>query len=277
MASGTTATYLLPYPLSTDAVDVAGDVQALATALDTELLLKAPLASPAFTGNPTAPTPNDADNDTSIATTAFVKNQLYLTAATAVSTYAPLASPALTGNPTAPTQTLGNNTTRIATTAFVQAGLNALVTLPTQTGNSGKFLTTNGTVASWANIATSNVTGLDTTLNALPSTYAPLNILFNTQTSGYTLILTDASKQVQMNVATGHNLLIPTDASVAFPIGTVIVVVQLGVGQTTIAAVTPGTTTVDATPGLKLRAQYSTATLVKRAANTWIVSGDLIA
>lgn len=70
-------------------------------------------ASPALTGNPTAPTPNPADNDTSIATTAFVK--------TVVADYAPLASPALTGNPTAPTPITADNDTSIATTAFVKA------------------------------------------------------------------------------------------------------------------------------------------------------------
>jgi hypothetical protein len=55
----------------------------------------APLASPAFTGNPTAPTPTAGDNDTSIATTAFV--------VTALLPYAPLASPVFTGDPRAPT------------------------------------------------------------------------------------------------------------------------------------------------------------------------------
>jgi len=97
----------------------------------------APLASPALTGNPTAPTPATGDDDTSIATTAFVKAQGYLTTAPVtsvagktgavtlvvgdVSGAAPLASPALTGTPTAPTATLGTNTTQIATTAFVLA------------------------------------------------------------------------------------------------------------------------------------------------------------
>ena len=75
--------------------------------------LYAPVASPAFTGNPTAPTPASGDNDTSIATTAFVK----------VQGYAPLASPAFTGNPTAPTAALADNDTSIATTAFVQQEL----------------------------------------------------------------------------------------------------------------------------------------------------------
>jgi len=40
------------------------------------LALKADLNSPTFTGNPSAPTPTTGDNDTSIATTAFVQNQI---------------------------------------------------------------------------------------------------------------------------------------------------------------------------------------------------------
>ena len=75
--------------------------------------LYAPLASPVFTGDPRAPTPASGDNDTSIATTAFVKAQ----------GYAPLASPAFTGNPTAPTAALADTDTSIATTAFVQQEL----------------------------------------------------------------------------------------------------------------------------------------------------------
>lgn len=105
MASGATGTYGLPYPLQTDGVDVAADVQSLATAVEIELLLKAPLDSPTFIGNPTAPTPSSSDNDTSIATTAFVKAQSYLTTTTAASTYAPIASPTFTGTATIPTIT----------------------------------------------------------------------------------------------------------------------------------------------------------------------------
>lgn len=80
------------------------------TNLVSDLAAKAPLASPVFSGDPTAPTPSTGDNDTSIATTAFVKNQAY----------APLASPAFSGNPTTPTPAVGDNDTSIASTAFVQ-------------------------------------------------------------------------------------------------------------------------------------------------------------
>jgi hypothetical protein len=87
---------------------------------------RAPLASPAFTGNPTAPTPTVGDNDTSIATTAFVNAQGYGTVAyidAADALKAPLASPALTGVPTAPTAAPGTGTTQLATTAFVAAAV----------------------------------------------------------------------------------------------------------------------------------------------------------
>lgn len=83
----------------------------------------ATLASPVLTGTPTAPTPATADNTTKIATTAYVQAQGYLTSATAGTTYAPLASPALTGTPTAPTPLTADNTTKVATTAYVKAQL----------------------------------------------------------------------------------------------------------------------------------------------------------
>jgi hypothetical protein len=106
------------------------------TAVTASLALKADLASPTFTGDPKAPTPSTGDNDTSIATTAFVKAQSYLTSAD-LSAYAPLASPALSGNPTAPTPTAGDNDTSIATTAFVTGALTAKADLasPTFTGD----------------------------------------------------------------------------------------------------------------------------------------------
>jgi hypothetical protein len=87
---------------------------------------KAPLASPVFTGNPTAPTPTAGDNDTSIATTAFVTTAV---AAVSGGGGAPINSPAFTGNPTAPTPSPGDNDTSIATTAFVTA---AVALVPSQ-------------------------------------------------------------------------------------------------------------------------------------------------
>lgn len=84
---------------------------------------RAPLASPALTGSPTAPTPTTGNNSTRIATTAFVQASL-----PNISLYAPLASPAFTGSPTAPTQSTSDNSTKVATTAFVKANLPDLST-----------------------------------------------------------------------------------------------------------------------------------------------------
>jgi len=71
----------------------------------------AQLDSPVFTGDPKAPTAAAGDNDTTIATTAFVT--------TAVQGLAPIASPIFTGDPRAPTPASGDNDTSIATTQFV--------------------------------------------------------------------------------------------------------------------------------------------------------------
>lgn len=94
---------------------------------------KANTASPAFTGTPTAPTAAVDTNTTQLATTAYVVGQGYLKAATATATYAPLASPTFTGTPTAPTPAAGTNTTQLATTAFVTRDFAKLVS-PSFTG-----------------------------------------------------------------------------------------------------------------------------------------------
>jgi len=71
---------------------------------------------------------------------------------TGLSDYAPLNSPALTGTPTAPTAAVGTNTTQIATTAFVTNAITNYSPYPSQTGNSGKFLTTDGSDVSWVQV-----------------------------------------------------------------------------------------------------------------------------
>lgn len=71
-----------------------------------------------------------------------------------LSAKAPLASPTFTGTPAAPTAAQGTNTTQVATTAYVQTELANVDALPDQSGNGGKYLTTDGTDASWASITT---------------------------------------------------------------------------------------------------------------------------
>lgn len=97
-------------------------------------------------------------------------------------------------------------------------------------------------------------------------------------TNAYTAALTDKDKWLELsNGATAGTFFINVDASVNFPIGSQINMIQTGTGQITIAATTSGTTTINATPGFKLRAQWSSATLIKRAANLWVLVGDLVA
>jgi hypothetical protein len=95
----------------------------------------------------------------------------------------------------------------------------------------------------------------------------------NPQTASYTLVLADKAKVVEMNVGSANSLTVPTNASVEFPIGTQIHIVQTGSGQTTVVAPSGGT--VNTATTLKLRAQWSAATLIKRAENTWVLVGDL--
>ena len=102
------------------------------------------------------------------------------------------------------------------------------------------------------------------------------NALINTnaQTANYTLVLTDGQKLVEMNVGSANILYVPTNASVAFPVGTSIDILQTGAGKTQILPVTSGTTTIHSANGAYLRAQWSIATLVKRATDDWVLFGD---
>lgn len=107
------------------------------------------------------------------------------------------------------------------------------------------------------------------------SSYAVKSLTINAQVASYTLVIADAGKQVEISSATGVTLTVPTNAVAAFPIGTTIIIVQTGAGQITVAG--SAGVTVNATPGLKMYGQWSTALLLKRATDTWLLSGDLSA
>ena len=125
-------------------------------------------------------------------------------------------------------------------------------TYPTQTGNSGKYLATNGTAVSWE--------------AAVPT----LNLTLNAQTgTTYTIQATDLNKLVTLDNASGITLTIPNGV---FTTGQTVNIQQLGAGQVTIAS--DGTTTFTGT-GTKLRAQYSAASIVCTGTNTFTVIGDL--
>lgn len=103
---------------------------------------------------------------------------------------------------------------------------------------------------------------------------------YNAQTgTAYTLALTDAPATslsqgiVSMNNAAANVLTVPLNSVVAFPVGTVIQVNQLGVGQTTIAAT--GGVTIRTAASLTARTQYSQLLLTKIGTDTWMLSGDM--
>jgi len=175
----------------------------------------AELDSPAFTGVPTAPTPLSIDNSTTLATTAYVKNQGYVTASTApvtsvfsrtgavtaqsgdytvgqVTGAAPILSPTFLGTPAAPTAAPGTSTTQLATTAFVQAAV----------GSSTAILAQSTTTCSGCPITYGNT---DTTIIShsvtMPSSGCPCRVY-----AYYTLYLTTGSSGADLaRVTDGTN------------------------------------------------------------------------
>jgi hypothetical protein len=96
----------------------------------------------------------------------------------------------------------------------------------------------------------------------------------NNQTADYTLVLADAGRLVTMNAATGTlTVTIPANSSVAFPTGTHIDVARLG--ESTVQVTGATGVSVNATPGTKLRDQYSAGTMILYGGDTWLLVGDL--
>ena len=99
------------------------------------------------------------------------------------------------------------------------------------------------------------------------------------QTADYTPVLNDQYQAlILMNKATAINFTIPTNASVAYPVGTAITVLNIGAGALTIKAVTSGTTTVlsaGAVAAQPTLAQYKTAVCIKTATDAWYVVGGI--
>jgi hypothetical protein len=150
----------------------------------------------------------------------------------------------------------------------VQAGMqeinsDANSTFLSQVSASGSYLTQ------------ASASGSYLTQVSASTSYAAKSLTINAQVASYTLVIADAGKQVEVSSASGVTLTVPTNAVAAFPIGTTIIIVQTGAGQITVAG--SAGVTVNATPGLKLYGQWSTALLLKRATDTWLLSGDLSA
>ena len=140
------------------------------------------------------------------------------------------------------------------------------------TGSAGQVLTVNAgaTGTLWASGATGS-TGATGATGATGSE----GVSVNPQTSSnYTTVLGDANQLVTLSYATACTFTIPTNASVAYPTGTTLSVIQLGTGQITLTPASDAVT-IDTPSSLTSRAQYSTIAVVQVSANVWVATGDL--
>lgn len=142
-----------------------------------------------------------------------------------------------------------------------------------------EILTNGETGLGIRNKINSNFTELYTGKADVSSLDAKMNVNITVDTpdlsavSQYTLVLSDNNRLKRLSKATAIVLNIPTNASVAFPIGAQILISQAGAGQITITPA--GGVTVNSANGLKTRAQHSQISLIQVAANTWLAGGDL--
>ena len=138
-------------------------------------------------------------------------------------------------------------------------------------------LADSGTVTS-SMIANGTIVNADINATAAIELGKLADATIDIKTGNYTLVLTDKNKFIKMNItSTANTVTVPADASVTFPAGAQIHIIQYGTGKTQVVGGS-GAVILNATPGAFLRAQYSSATLLKcNAANTWLLMGDLSA
>ena len=261
LGTDTTGSYVTSLVAGTGVTltDNSGESATPTVAVDTTVI--APLASPTFTGTPAAPTAASSTNTTQIATTAYVKaviGDLVNSAPSTLDTLAEIAT------------SLANNAS-LSTTLTDAIALKAPLASPTFTGT---VTLPTGTVTS-AMILDGTIANADISASAAIDQGKIADTTINAQAASYTLALTDKNKLVEIGNASANTLTVPPNSSVAFPIGSTLTILQTGAGQCTITA--GAGVTVNGTPGLKLRTIWSSATLIKRATDTWVALGDMVA
>jgi hypothetical protein len=198
-----------------------------------------------------------------------------------------VAGTGLSGGSTSGSATLAIDTSVVVDKTTAQTLTNKTLTTPiiSSISNTGTLTlpTSTGTIALTSDITVtdSSTTTLTNKTLTTPTLDDPkINLAFDAQTgTTYTAVLNDNGQVITMNNASANTFSIPTNASVAYPVGTQINVLQIGAGQTTIQAVTSGTTAILSTAATaaapKIRARYGMATCIKAATDTWYVVGDI--
>ncbi len=145
------------------------------------------------------------------------------------------------------------------------AGGNSAATRPTQSATKTVI---------WFNHGSSLPTNLGTYDIAIGGGFGVASVNSQTGTT-YTLVLGDAGFNVDMNNASANTLTIPTNASVAFSVGTCISVTMLGAGTTTVAGDTGVTVNGTSAGSVDINNQYSGCVIRKTATDTWVAQGDI--
>jgi hypothetical protein len=189
--------------------------------------------------------------------TGAVADNVALTAA--LDLKASLASPTLTGVPAGPTAAPGTNTTQLATTAFVTAAITAHDASPALTG------APTAPTAAWGTATTQIAT------TAFVDRLLDIPLIRSAATP--TLALTDRGGLVEI---TGATCTIPANASVAFPVGSTVMLYNDSASGVTISITTDTLRwSGSASTGSRTLAQRGYAFLRKRAATEWVITGDL--
>lgn len=182
----------------------------------------------------------------------------------------------LSGGGTSGTVTLNVDTTVVATTSNTLTMTDKTLTSPTITTPTLTLAATSSTTSGRVSFdASADKLYIGDGTQAVE--FAPSTLITNARTASYTLALADKDKVVEVSNAAANTVTIPTNATAAFPVGTQVNIIQTGAGQTTISG-TSGVT-VNSTGATaaspKLRAQWSSATAIKRGTDSWVVIGDI--
>jgi hypothetical protein len=164
--------------------------------------------------------------------------------------------------------------TQVSASTTYLAQDSASTTYLTQDSASTTYLTQESASANYLTQASASTNYL--TQESASTIYATKNLnIIAAKTASYILSSGDEGSLIQANGTL--SIVVPFDSEVNFAIGTQINLLNIGTGVITIDPRTSFNETIslNATPGLKLRTQWSSATLIKRDSNTWVLVGDL--